>query len=104
MSDHDDHDDEQMVYIVNGRPMTKEQAERHQMAAQAFEDEITEFLAGLPPRHAFLLMMILRSAAEDSDEGWLQAGRLRGLLDFVHKVDPNTGLPFGQDVFGGEQK
>lgn len=79
------------------------EAEVHvRMMAQAFDAEITDFMVGLSPRHAFLVAAMLRGAADNPNEGYLMSGRLIGLLEFVHKANPHTGLPFGQGPFGGD--
>lgn len=92
--------------MIFGREPTEEEIEQMQreheeahMKQEAFQNEVQQWLDGLSARETFLLKCILIATVKDDLYTARQIGEANGRMKYLHKVDPNSGLPEGVDFF-----
>ena len=89
---------QQMAATIDGRAAQSEIENRATLA------EYDEMFLTMDPRHLYLVMGMVSMAANHPDLGQQKTGEMYAILKHVRGVDPESGHPFGHQVFGGDTK
>lgn len=80
------------------------QAAQSEIESRATMAEYDEMFLTMNPRHLYLVMGMVVMASSHSELGYQKAGEMYAILKHVRDVDPESGHPFGHQVFGGDTK